>query len=195
MGHDDGMSVAVVSIVASSSVAIASLVAGVVQHFSRLKHEKTLSFETRSWDLKAKAHVEVIQIASVLLGVAEDPAGLVLWHLDEIGPLKDHEAVMYIYADKECRKALGEVIQTLERIDDKVDLLDVVMVPSLMREKERAIDVKDFEEAARVRDKEKRARQRIVAMMDEFYDPVDFMAQLERLTRATRTSLGVPPLR
>lgn len=187
------MSVAVVSILASSAVALASLASGYLQHRSRLKHENQLSFETRSWDLKAQAHFEIIRIITALREIADRPITLASKGPEAIGPLKDQQAVVYLYGTEWCQERLLKLILYLESIEREVDTYALTSIPKAQRQVNEAIRESDYEAAKEFRDLEVAAVQSVISTLEVNHTPQDLRTNIDLLAQAVRESLGLPP--
>jgi len=137
--------VALVSVVASSAVAVASLWATVWAGRQQRRHEAALSYEQRIWDRKVDGLFELIAATRRLLDATEDQwfgeqVSRVLDDLDDLVP------VVEAFASAGCRDAFERLRETLRNSGS--DSLDHMRIELARSRKVEAIDAEHFEEAA-----------------------------------------------
>lgn len=182
------MSIAVVSVVASALITLASLAFSFFQARGQRRHDATQAFEERAWELKVEAHLRLIQVSASMLDVVDEPHQVALnaSRTEEELKLEIQPSVL-AYGSDACQTDLEALITLTRKYADHVDLFDEVKLRNIRQAKERAIDVHDFEEAAAQRDKE---RQLIDRVGNGFkYDPAELRQALESAIRSTRQSL------
>lgn len=166
------MSIAFVSIVASTAIALATIANGYFQHRTRLKHERELAFDNRSWDAKSAAHNEVIRVASRYRTVASHRANVLVGLEDGIRDLVEQESDLFVYATPQCLVDVRALVALLKSYEAEINMMDVFQMQALRNEKEQALDASDFENAARIRQTEKEAIQRIVSAVTSYDERV-----------------------
>lgn len=164
MRNDDAMSIAAISVIASSTIALATVASGYFQHRSRLKHERALAFDNRSWDLKSAAHNEIIDVATHVKSAVEHPLMLAHDH-DSVAALGTQAPVIFIYGTETCQEDLRELTRLLDECVSQVDIVSAASITPLRRQKEAFVDAGDYQAAVATMRKEKAASDKILASM------------------------------
>ncbi|ANH39967.1 hypothetical protein I601_3561 [Nocardioides dokdonensis FR1436] len=181
--------VALTSVVSSGLVALGGIGATVWSGRQQRQHEKRLAYEGRAWERKSDALFSVIASARRLLDVLEgderrrERLGVdvesILDDLRESGPIVE------AYASEACRAALHDLATLLDAAER--DLVAPFQVARIRRQKEEAIDAGDFEEAARLRHRERQVSRAAAEALN--LDQQEAASRARRLIAAARDSV------
>ncbi len=208
------MDVALVSVIATSAVAVAAVVFQGLSGRGQRKHESQLAYEQRVWDKKSEALFQCIgaareaadALANVIPNLGSSPEGSSMadrmrrlqWEASRYGP-----SVSVAESISNLRMRLAEsgpVIEAFGSTQVRSDLLSLraimrhayyedvwlTEISDLRKEKVRLIDGQDFDGAAKARDKEKLA---LKGMTDTLTIPDALDAALLKFIESARLSI------
>ncbi|KRC63315.1 hypothetical protein ASE12_00200 [Aeromicrobium sp. Root236] len=155
------MTTAQISIVASSAVAIASLLVNLIQAVGQRRHDAKQGFEARTFDRKIDAYLDLISVADSIERQAHTPSRLALDVWEDYKHLADVRPVVLAYGSDDCKKAVAELTTLYEGFIKEVSPWEQESLVRLRREKEELISEQDFEGASKKRDAEKTLLKRL----------------------------------
>lgn len=182
--------VALTSVIATGSVGLGGLLVSYRSGSEQRRHEASLAHSARVWEQKSEALLAVVTIARRMIDTLDSPREVVrerfglsladvVWRLDElVAPIEAH-------ASSECREAFDSLRSLLNQ--SKRDVGAEATIEAIRREKEDAIDAGNFEEAARLRNRERNRTKQVNEAHGLDADEVRMRAR--RLIETARESL------
>lgn len=110
------MSLAALSIVSSTVVAVLTVVGNVFVNAHRSSHERRAQFEERAWAAKSAAHLETIDIALALQELRGNDGTAELLIEDLANDLSGQAAALSAFASDACRKDFDAVLRHVQGV-------------------------------------------------------------------------------
>jgi hypothetical protein len=161
--------IAMVGILSTAGVAISTHVIAAAMRRGDRNHEAALEYEKRAWEAKNTALIDLIAKSSELRRACQSERGAgqrthqelvdLLWAYDDVRDGFTQPALL-AYASEPVRSLVEElaaILSPLYQRDSWFQLETVRDIRKAQKAKEAAIEAQDFEQAAAMRDSEKRA--------------------------------------
>lgn len=153
--------VALASVISTGAVAAASLIINAITKRGDRKHEASIEFEKRVWDIKSHALLSVIKICESIHTAVRIHSGMDVDRVRAAVYREFHRANFRLLTPELLAYAAESVtyeVEKLQRAMQRVLLTDALLyeiqVDEARKEKELAIDEGDFDRAANVHNRE-----------------------------------------
>ena len=127
MRDDDGMPVAVVSVIASSLITFASLAFTYRQGREQRRHDAAQAFQSRAWEFQRDGHLKLLEVFAKIKDQTSDgykvATNLEIWRED----ISEHRVVILAYGSDACQRDIEILLSHLDNLQSSPEVGSLVL--------------------------------------------------------------------